>query len=1417
MTFTYLKISHNFDILFSLCIFVEIYIPMNKLKITLFCIITILTISCKDKKPYRISVHKTANTETIDTLSLPIQVRSKKLTIQDGLPSNSIVSICQDKKGFMWFGTHDGLARYDGNRMVVFKHDNTPTSIDDNRIKSIKEDVDNRKMWLYCASEVFSCLDLKTGQTCNYMSGKPKLHFTHSKILKDGSIWLYGKKEGALMVNTHNEKFETEKFDKHNIGSDNIVLCDSISSDRIILCTPNRMYIHTPKKLISAYRGKCFASTKKIGKKQMLISEDGFVYEIIGNKVKPLLNVRFSANQKYVGDLIYKDNWIIFTNNGSYSININKASVSRCVGDWDINNGKIITDNKNRYWIYNKTGILRLVTNNGLISLKLLPNGETNYIDYERYHIVEDHHGLIWISTYGNGLFVFSHDLKKSQHFTAASNGESPIASDHLLDMAIDKNEGIWVSSEFGGIAHIQVLEQATERIFPDENKLMDFSNVVRMISKTKDGNIYVSTRAGWLYKYSSDMKYKIQRKRFDSNVYAINETKDGNVWIGTRGKGIYGVKGLSYKDHNVFCMTTDRYNRMWIGTYGDGLSVALKRGKKYIVKNMFCDSVGTNEVRCLKTDRNGWIWMGTTGGIIVFNPDKLISNAASYYTYENGSEVHDIMIDAKNRVWITLPGKGICMTEYKNRYDNLKFRHYNQSNGLINNMTQSIVEDKKGNFWISTLQGISCLNCKKNTIDNYYLDPNQMGNVYNENSAVCLNDGRILIGGYYGLTLITPKRLWHSNEKMNIVFTSQPYTDTMVLDNKNNSPVIDFSTLDYSDVKNVKYTYWLEGYDKIWSTTSPNAWAAYKNLPTGSYKLHAKACNTDGKWGSESVLNIIVKPPFYLSTWAIIIYILLAGFIIYFILKNINEKKALRDKVELEQELTKYKLSFFTNIAHEFRTPLTLIAGSLEKESRIAKINDWHGELDKSIHTMNKSVRRMLRLIDQLLEFRKMQAGKLSLSLQETDIVYFIKEICKTFEDVAESKDIKYSFESSEDAHVMFIDKQHIDKIVFNLLSNAFKYTPSKGRISVTLSFEDMMILSVTDSGVGIPEEKEGELFNQFMQSSYTGESFGIGLHLTKELVTVHHGTIEYKKNIYGGSIFTVKIPTDKDVYEALDFLISDSPILKDEIKTNIPIEESYTIGRNTKPLNKKTILLVEDDNDVRDFLVEELSNYFNVKTVSDGKSGMIKAKDYDIDLIISDVMMPVMNGFELTKRLKNNFETSHIPIILLTALSNEESHLEGTESGADAYITKPFSPQLLTARIFQLLEQREKLKQKFSKNLETVRPSLCATEQDNVFARRLNAVIESKIGDQSLSVEKIADSLHIGRTIFYRKVRGVTGYTPNEYIRVIRLKRAAELLKSGEKNVSEIAYEVGFDNPYYFSKCFKDQFGLPPSKYKG
>ena len=1233
-------------------------------------------------------------------------------------------------------------------------------------------------------------------------------------------FWLWGAQDGAMLVDYRSGSFLTRRFAQAEIGSSQVPLIDSLDKDNVVLCTTDKVFLYSGGRLFCIAKGMRMSRTRPFHHKMLMVSEKGDVYVLRQGKLQRFSHVAYVDGEVATGDLLMGNRWILFTNRRSFSIDVRTGEVAECEGEWLIPNGRVLTDNKGRKWIYNKTGVLRLVRQDKLLPLILFPQQTTNYIDHERFHIVEDNHGLIWISTYGKGLFVFNQDLTQSQHFVADKLGESPIASNYLLGIIADRHDGVWVSSEYGGVSHIQVMDKGVERIYPNGEGNMDFSNVVRMVKKMNDGTVMVGTRAGSLYHYSADMSQVLGKSHFDSNVYGIVQMPNGETWIGTRGKGIYGAKGLDFKDRNVFCMASDAKHRMWIGTFGKGLSLVYPRKDGYGVKTFFADSVGLNEVRCMVIDKHGVLWCGTSGGLIRIPVDEFVKDASRYKTYVRDYEIRDVIVDRQGRLWLSASGDGLVQVEPGDGETEPKFHVFNTSNGLVNNLVQSVVDTPDGNLWISTQQGVTAWNARKKSFENYMFSRNPMGNVYNENSAVCLDDGRVVLGGNYGLTIIQPSRLSHVSGLTDVVFTSYPYSDEITLTYEQRSLNIHFSTLDYSDVRNVKYTYRLEGFDQAWSQPSSTPWAAYQKLPAGKYLLHVKACTSDGTWGKESTLVIRIKPPFYLTSWAIMIYVLLVLGVIILVVKFVHDKNVLRNRIRLEQELTRYKLVFFTNIAHEFRTPLTLMQGSLEKEKRIMKANRWQTELEKTIRVMDKSVQRMLRLIDQLLEFRKMQAGKLKLSLQETDAVMFVKGICRMFDDAAESKEIAYSFESSEPAHAMFLDQQMIDKVVFNLLSNAFKYTPAKGTISVSLSFTDVMTIRVADTGVGIPQEKREQLFSRFMQSSYTGESFGIGLHLTHELVRTHHGEITYQENEGGGSVFVVTIPLQKDCYEASDFLVKDSPILKADLAKQRDGQEEKTTdavpSAPSAPLNRRTILLIEDDNDVREFLLSELESCFDLKVASDGKAGIAMAKELDVDLIVSDVMMPGMNGFELTKRLKNSFETSHIPIILLTALSTDENVLEGTESGADAYITKPFSPQLLMARILQLLNQREILRQKFGKEPQEIRSAMLSNEQDSLFVKRLDSIVYSRLGEQDLSVDKVAGLLHLGRTIFYKKVRGTTGYTPNEYIRVIRLRKAAELLKEGEKNVSEVAYAVGFDNPYYFSKCFKEQFGMPPSQYR-
>ena len=1357
-----------------------------------------------------------------EILSLPIEVKAKRVTIQEGLPSNVVSDMQQDQKGFLWFSTHNGLARYDGNVVTTYlDNDSTGVSALIGRTKKALEDVTYKKLWVYSSSERLTCLNMVDGKEEKYCQEVEKLHFTKWKLVCDGMFWLWGAKDGAMLVDYRSGSFLTRRFAKAEIGSSRVPLIDSLDKDNVVLCTTDKVFLYSEGRLFCIAKGMRMSRTRPFHHKMLMVSEKGDVYVLRQGKLQRFSHVAYVDGEVATGDLLMGNRWILFTNRRSFSIDVRTGEVAECEGEWLIPNGRVLTDNKGRKWIYNKTGVLRLVRQDKLVPLILFPQQTTNYIDYERFHIVEDNHGLIWISTYGKGLFVFNQDLTQSQHFVADKLGESPIASNYLLGIIADRHDGVWVSSEYGGVSHIQVMDKGVERIYPNGEGNMDFSNVVRMVKKMNDGTVMVGTRAGSLYHYSADMSQVLGKSHFDSNVYGIVQMPNGETWIGTRGKGIYGAKGLDFKDRNVFCMASDAKHRMWIGTFGKGLSLVYPRKDGYGVKTFFVDSVGLNEVRCMVIDKHGVLWCGTSGGLIRIPVDEFVKDASRYKTYVRDYEIRDVIVDRQGRLWLSASGDGLVQVEPGDGETEPKFYVFNTSNGLVNNLVQSVVDTPDGNLWISTQQGVTAWNARKKSFENYMFSRNPMGNVYNENSAVCLDDGRVVLGGNYGLTIIQPSRLSHVSGLTDVVFTSYPYSDEITLTYEQRSLNIHFSTLDYSDVRNVKYTYRLEGFDQAWSQPSSTPWAAYQKLPAGKYLLHVKACTSDGTWGKESTLVIRIKPPFYLTSWAIMIYVLLVLGVIILVVKFVHDKNVLRNRIRLEQELTRYKLVFFTNVAHEFRTPLTLMQGSLEKEKRIMKANRWQTELEKTIRVMDKSVQRMLRLIDQLLEFRKMQAGKLKLSLQETDAVMFVKAICRMFDDAAESKEIAYSFESSEPAHAMFLDQQMIDKVVFNLLSNAFKYTPAKGTVSVSLSFTDVMTIRVADTGVGIPQEKRAQLFSRFMQSSYTGESFGIGLHLTHELVRTHHGEITYQENEGGGSVFVVTIPLQKDCYEASDFLVRDSPILKaglsqEHDKLDDMVKDVTQQQASVTPLNRRTILLIEDDNDVREFLLSELESCFDLKVASDGKTGIAMAKELDVDLIVSDVMMPGMNGFELTKRLKNSFETSHIPIILLTALSTDENVLEGTESGADAYITKPFSPQLLMARILQLLNQREILRQKFGKVPQEIRSAMLRNEQDSLFVKRLDSIVYSRLGEQDLSVDKVAGLLHLGRTIFYKKVRGTTGYTPNEYIRVIRLRKAAELLKEGEKNVSEVAYAVGFDNPYYFSKCFKEQFGMPPSQYR-
>ena len=1395
-----------------------------------------------------------------------IELRSKQMRTSDGLPNNSVRYLYQDSKGFLWLATLNGLSRYDGNSFLTFRPEiGDKVSLADNRIYDLTEDK-NGFLWISTTPELFSCYDLQRACFVVYTgSGALEKNYSSIFVAANGDVWLRHSGNGCLrMVHQKDRQMVSTEFktERGNLPDNRVQFVNEDAGGRI--------WIGTQRGLVSVSDGQYkvedrllhFTSSLAFKNDMYFLTADGdiYCYQTTKQKLTKVGSLSAVAGKTSpTGNFLLNDKWVILTNTGVFNYDFNTRKISVDSG-LNIRNGEVICDNHGDFWIYNHTGCVTyiLAKNGARKEFQLIPEDKLGYIDYERYHIVHDSRGIIWISTYGNGLFAYDTTEDKLEHFLANINDQSHISSDFLLYVMEDRAGGIWVSSEYSGLSRISVLNEGTSRIYPESRELFDRSNTIRMLTKMPDGDIWVGTRKGGLYTFDSNLHSKMSNQYFHSNIYAIAEDNQGEMWVGTRGNGLKVGDSwyrnevsdpASLSENNVFSLFRDRKDRMWIGTFGGGLELAEPTTDgKYKFRHFLQQKFGLRMVRVIEEDDNGMIWVGTSEGVCIFHPDSLIADSDDYhlFNYTNGTfcsnEIRCIYRDTKGRMWVGTSGSGLNLCEPEDNYRSLKYEHYGTSEGLVNDVIQSILGDNNGNLWVATEYGISKFNPTNHSFENYFFSSYTLGNVYSENSACVGVDGKLLFGTNYGLLVIDPDKIQDSETFSPVVFTdlhvngtqinptmedsplkqSLAYSDEITLKYFQNSFLIDFSTFDYSDSGRTKYMYWLENYDKGWSTPSPLNFASFKYLNPGTYVLHVKSCNGAGVWNeSETTLKIVIVPPFWKTNWAMLGYVLLLIVTLYFTFRIVRNFNSLRNRINVEKQLTEYKLVFFTNISHEFRTPLTLIQGALEKIQRVA---DIPRDLIHPLKTMDKSTQRMLRLINQLLEFRKMQNNKLALSLEETDVIAFLYEIFLSFGDVAEQKNMNFRFIPSIPSYKMFLDKGNLDKVTYNLLSNAFKYTPSNGTIILSVTVDEVkktLQIQVADTGVGIPKEKQNELFKRFMQSSFSGDSIGVGLHLSYELVQVHKGTIEYKDNDGGGSVFTVCIPTDKSVYSEKDFLIPGNVLLKEaggqahhllELSEELPEPEKIA-----EPLNKRKVLIIEDDNDIREFLKEEVGVYFEVEVAADGTSGFEKARTYDADLIICDVLMPGMTGFEVTKKLKSDFATSHIPIILLTALNSPEKHLEGIEAGADAYIAKPFSIKLLLARVFRLIEQRDKLREKFSSEPGIVRAAVCSTDRDKEFADRLAVVLEQNLSRPEFSIDEFAQLMKLGRTVFYRKLRGVTGYSPNEYLRVVRMKKAAELLLSSENlTVAEVAYKVGISDPFYFSKCFKTQFGVAPSVYQ-
>ncbi len=1397
-------------------------------------------------------------------LSAFVDLHATTFTTNDGLENNFVRHIYQDSKGFLWMSTLNGLTRYDGHTFTTFLPERgNNISLLDHHVREVSEDK-NHFLWIKISPEFYNCYDLKRQSFVDFTgNGNSGGRFSQRFESSQGDTWLWQAQKGCLQVIYRDGVFSSYEYSQENgkLPSNVVRNIREDNLGNIWICTNQGLAKVSQQQSLIVDNKLDFADVVSHKSYMYGITRDTEIYRIAvdGSSIQFITRLSSGAQVPVItANFIYQGNdWVIITTEGGYVFRMTDHQVIRNTR-FNIAAGQVIADDAGHYFVYNNQGLIRYF--NSLTGTHKDFNIPVKDRPTDQWcKIIRDSRGLIWIATFGYGLFVYNPETDETKSYTFSVDADNLITSNSLAYIMEDRSGGIWVSSESAGVSHLSVISDQVKFIYPEHVSKTDNSNAIRLIHPMKNGDIMLSNRQGDLYRYNDQLKQIGRARSFPSSVYAMLEETDHVIWYGTRAHGLFRnnqqfVRGYAPEmlpGSKISSIFRDFRNRVWIGAYDlisdspdGGLVMATSKDGSISFQRFLKNQFREMGVRHISSDHRDWMWVGTDNGLCVFHPDSIILNPDHYYIYnfEQGhflaNRIKFLHFDSNRRMWIGTMGGGLSMCVPDGDYANLTFTHYGKTDGLTNNIVQSIQEDNDGKIWIATEYGISRMTPDLGKFENFFFSSRVLGNVYSESSVLKLVDGRLLFGTNHGLIEIDPRNVKPPVPIAGIAFTGLKingiavspfgddspltsaitYTDKITLKHYQNSFVLEFSTFDYSNSGRTRFTYKLESFDKEWSTASPLNFAAYKKLDPGSYLLRVRAYNPTGELSEhELTLEIIIKPPFWASSTAYFIYFILIVLLMFFGFRLAHNFNTLRNRIQIEKQLTEFKLMFFTNISHEFRTPLTLIKAAMEK---IRGVENVSAEYAYPMQVMGRSTDRMLRLVNQLMEFRKLQHNKLRLMLEKTEVIGFLREIFSTLETMASHKQLQCRFDSNVLEYSMFVDRGILDKVVFNLLSNAIKYTPAGGEIALTVEVDepaDQFRFEVSDSGVGIPPEKRGELFSRFMQSTFARDSVGIGLHLSFDLVKLHKGNISYKERPGGGSVFTVTLPLNMNSYAHEEFM----PIDKQEDELNSELDSSEVEVKDLQSDdsalkgNKKRILLIEDDIDVNNFLARELGSEFDVVVAMDGISGLQAANEFDGDLIVCDVMMPGMNGFELTRKLRENFETSHIPVILLTAMSSTESQLEGAESGADAYITKPFSPQLLMARIHQLISQRDALRDKFSKEPGKPMPALSTSELDARFASKLNEILIANYSNPDFNLDEFASKLKMGRSIFFKKVKGVTGYTPNEYLRVYRLKKSVELLQQGDHNVAEVAYKVGMSDPLYFSKCFKKQFGVAPSKY--
>ncbi|MCL5128365.1 MULTISPECIES: two-component regulator propeller domain-containing protein [unclassified Algibacter] len=1041
--------------------------------------------------------------------------------------------------------------------------------------------------------------------------------------------------------------------------------------------------------------------------------------------------------------------------------------------------------------------------------------------------LLVDKKGRLWIATYGNGVYLINNKTNKVTNFKANKNNPFAIHYNDILSLYEDKTGIIWFGSDGTGASYYD--EHLIKFNILTNNQVPKSVNVdmVRSITTDVNENLWIGTSGKGLTYF--DIRAETYRtftsdnSKLSSNRIVSLNSNYNELWIGHQAHGLNtmdasgNLKSYSeLENFTIWQIINESPTQKWLCTELHGIILFDKN--KGIIKeyNRENSALTSNNIKTLVKSDNGIIWIGTdNNGVFKLN------TTTNKITKLNGIDQKIKSLYAYNNfLWIGTNGAGL------KEYDITKntTKTYTEKDGLPNDVVYGILPDNKGKLWLSTNNGLSCFNASENakSFENFSVFDGLQSSEFNTGAYFKDKKGNLFFGGLEGINWFHPENLTYNTIKPKTIISKfevfskvRPLIKNSKLQDHENTVTFTFSSLHFSQPARNLFKYQLINHDVDWIESGNNNIAHYTNLPPNTYTFKVISCSYDRVWNeTPATYTFTIKQPWYLSTLAICIYIFLFALLSYAIYYYLKWRWYMKMKLKFEHEETKrlkklneFKTRLYTNLSHEFRTPLTLISGPIENQLSNPKLSNKD---KKELTLVQRNSQRLLNLVDQLLDLSKLETGNLNLSVSKGNLTVLLKQLIAAFQFKTKEKNIVFTHQMKTINDAWF-DKDVIEKIIINLLSNAVKYTPKNGKIHFEAIVQNgQIIISVINNGNTVPEEELNKLFTRYYQNNKTADGVGIGLSLVKELVTLSHGNIIAHTMNDDEIQFTVTLPIERSFYnssEIIELQTVENPVIQNSPNTIEPISKT----KNNK--NKPLLLIVEDDEDIRQFISSIFEQDYTIKKATDGEQGIANALKYIPDIIISDIMMPRISGIELCNTLKLDERTSHIPIILLTAKSGDKNEIIGLKTGADDYITKPFNNNKLKIRVEKLIELRQQLQQRYSNsfNLSDIK----TTSVDQQFLKKLKEVLNKNITNTDFNSELLSKNMLMSRMQLHRKLKALTGLTTSEFIKSQRLKASLPLLKASQLTISEIAYSVGFNSVSYFSKCFKDAYNVSPANY--